>query len=612
MENGKNRFYHVHKLITFLFLFFQIFTGREILLANAADISNENIVTNVTMEENFTSGDGSNDHNVTVYAEFTLPNTAQSGDTFSIVYDEKLSSIGNDTDIPVKSANGIVIGQMDIDATTRTVKVTLNDNVTKYNNIKGTLSFEREADRSEFTQGSGEYSFNFITGDKTITAKSNIQFTNSGFFNHGLAKYPVSYDPETGLHKWVIIVNPQQANMPVSRLTDRVQSGNMTIESYKVYTATTVYESLGYELGEFLGGANVSAGSFNINLDSGRNSYIIEVYTKGNPKAQNAFENSATIVRPDNSYSTANAYIYQLDAKADAEGEEVSYEFYKIDTSKNPLEGAEFTATNDYDQTEVHTSTSDAEGKVTFTGLNSNSVYTIKETKAPNGYVTDESFYAELSFDDQGNAVVTLYNAKEGTYLDGNTLHMVNSPQKPGMTVEKSATRVTDSADVAYDEVKFKAEGDKIYYSFTFTNTGTNEITAITFTDEKLGIHDQVITLDTPLAPQGTYTYEVTTPYVVTAEDVTAGSVLNTVTSTGTTPDGETPPGKDENEVPGTPIPAIDLVKTATAVNGDVNNKVVTAEGDVITYEFTITNTGNMPLINVVLDDPMLGGKIEL
>ena len=612
MENGKNRFYHVHKLITFLFLFFQIFTGREILLANAADISNENIVTNVTMEENFTSGDGSNDHNVTVYAEFTLPNTAQSGDTFSIVYDEKLSSIGNDTDIPVKSANGIVIGQMDIDATTRTVKVTLNDNVTKYNNIKGTLSFEREADRSEFTQGSGEYSFNFITGDKTITAKSNIQFTNSGFFNHGLAKYPVSYDPETGLHKWVIIVNPQQANMPVSRLTDRVQSGNMTIESYKVYTATTVYESLGYELGEFLGGANVSAGSFNINLDSGRDSYIIEVYTKGDPKAQNAFENSATIVRPDNSYSTANAYIYQLDAKADAEGEEVSYEFYKIDTSKNPLEGAEFTATNDYDQTEVHTSTSDAEGKVTFTGLNSNSVYTIKETKAPNGYVTDESFYAELSFDDQGNAVVTLYNAKEGTYLDGNTLHMVNSPQKPGMTVEKSATRVTDSADVAYDEVKFKAEGDKIYYSFTFTNTGTNEITAITFTDEKLGIHDQVITLDTPLAPKDSYTYEVPTPYVVTADDVTAGSVFNTVTSTGTTPDGETPPGKDENEVPGTPTPAIDLVKTATAVNGDVNNKVVTAEGDVITYEFTITNTGNMPLINVVLDDPMLGGKIEL
>ncbi|MGX7100272.1 Ig-like domain-containing protein [Globicatella sanguinis] len=131
MEYRKNRFYHVHKLITFLFLFLQIFTGREILLANAEDISGENIVTNVTMDEKFESGEGSNDHKVSVYAEFTLPDTAQSGDTFSIVYDEKLSSIGNDTGIPVKSANGIVIGTMDIDAATRTVTVTLNDNVTK-------------------------------------------------------------------------------------------------------------------------------------------------------------------------------------------------------------------------------------------------------------------------------------------------------------------------------------------------------------------------------------------------------------------------------------------------------------------------------------------------
>ncbi|MGX7077405.1 Ig-like domain-containing protein, partial [Globicatella sanguinis] len=471
MEYRKNKFYHVHKLITFLFLFFQIFTGKEILLANAEGISGENIVTNVTMDENFESGDGSNDHNVSVYAEFTLPDTVQPGDSFSIVYDEKLSSIGNDTDIPVKSANGIVIGTMDIDATTRTVTVTLNDNVTKYNNIKGTLSFEREADRSEFTQGSGEYSFNFITGDKTITAKSNIQFTNSGFFNRGLAKYPVSYDPETGLHKWVIIVNPQQANMPVLSLTDEVQSGNMTIESYKVYTATTVYESLGYELGEFLGGANVSAGSFNINLDSGRDSYIIEVYTKGDPNTQDAFKNSAKI-EAGGSWVTANAFIYPLNAEADADFDEATYEFHKFDTSKNPLAGAEFTATNDYDLTEVHTATSDAEGKVIFTGLKTNVTYTIKETKAPSGYVTDESFYAELSFDEKGEAVVTTYNTKEGTYLDGNTLYMANSPQEPGMTVEKTATRVTDSADVDYDEVKFKAEGDKIYYSFTFTNTG--------------------------------------------------------------------------------------------------------------------------------------------
>lgn len=180
----------------------------EKMVAHAADLSNQGVVTDIRMDDRFVSGNGSNDHMVKVYADFVIPDSAQAGDTFSIKFDKALSSIGSDTDIPVKSSTGIVIGTMAIDPVTNTVTITLNENIEKLTNVRGSLSFEREANRSAFTKGSGTYPFTFTSGGKTYTDYSYIQFTNGGYFNNGLAKYAVSYDESTGLHKWVIIVNP--------------------------------------------------------------------------------------------------------------------------------------------------------------------------------------------------------------------------------------------------------------------------------------------------------------------------------------------------------------------------------------------------------------------
>src|SRR5699024_10639725 len=51
--------------------------------------------------------------------------------------------------------------------------------------------------------------------------------------------------------------------------------------------------------------------------------------------------------------------------------------------------------------------------------------------------------------------------------------------------------------------------------------------------------------------------------------------------------------------------PKIELTKTS-------DDKEVTEAGQVVTYNFKVTNNGNVTIKNIVLDDPMLGGTIEL
>uniref|UniRef100_UPI00349EA01B DUF7507 domain-containing protein n=1 Tax=Leadbetterella sp. DM7 TaxID=3235085 RepID=UPI00349EA01B len=55
----------------------------------------------------------------------------------------------------------------------------------------------------------------------------------------------------------------------------------------------------------------------------------------------------------------------------------------------------------------------------------------------------------------------------------------------------------------------------------------------------------------------------------------------------------------DEEDVPFTSTPSIDLVKTASAGPHAV--------GSVITYSFKVKNTGNVTLTNVTVTDPLPG-----
>jgi len=143
--------------------------------------------------------------------------------------------------------------------------------------------------------------------------------------------------------------------------------------------------------------------------------------------------------------------------------------------------------------------------------------------------------------------------------------------------------------------------GDTIEYSFTATNTGNVTLTDVVIDDPLPGLSE--LSYDWPgepgvLAPGESVTASAT--YTLTQADIEAGQVDNTATVEGTPPTGEPVDATDEVTVPVTPTPAIDLVKEAT-LEGDG------AVGDTIAYSFTATNTGNVTLTDVVIDDPLPG-----
>ncbi|MDC7998778.1 DUF7507 domain-containing protein, partial [Gilvibacter sediminis] len=181
-------------------------------------------------------------------------------------------------------------------------------------------------------------------------------------------------------------------------------------------------------------------------------------------------------------------------------------------------------------------------------------------------------------------------------------------------------------------------EGDVITYDIVVTNTGNTTLTNIEITDD-----NAVITGGNPIAvllPGESAT--VTAEHVITQDDIDLGYVENIATALGDSPDGPDTVGDTADtgtDTDGNPIPDPETVETENGdgtTNGDpTDDPTVTIlpqdgsiaivksgvfvdanangcadEGETITYTFTVTNTGNVTLNSVVVNDPLLGGVV--
>ena len=155
---------------------------------------------------------------------------------------------------------------------------------------------------------------------------------------------------------------------------------------------------------------------------------------------------------------------------------------------------------------------------------------------------------------------------------------------EPGIDVTKSCP----------ESVPF---GEEIEYTITVTNTGNEALVGVTVNDTLLGdiTGDFDVDFANPFAVGATATAVVT--YTPQAGD--PDPLTNTVTASGNGADSGVEASDEASCTTDiTHEPGIDVTKSCPEAAG---------VGDVITYEITITNTGNEALVDITVNDSILG-----
>ncbi|MCB9136892.1 MAG: DUF11 domain-containing protein [Caldilineaceae bacterium] len=171
----------------------------------------------------------------------------------------------------------------------------------------------------------------------------------------------------------------------------------------------------------------------------------------------------------------------------------------------------------------------------------------------------------------------------------------VSIPQRFELDIDKTYTGYTDN-DTSNDI----SVGDTLNYSIVVTNKGNTTLTNVTVEDSLLQNLSCTPVPPTSLAPQGTI--ECTGSYIVLQSDVNAGRVDNTATASS----DETGEVEDKATAPIGQTPVLNIRKDFVDFD-DVDNNGEISVNDILNYEITAINDGNVTLTGVTVSDPLLG-----
>ncbi|WP_240658638.1 DUF11 domain-containing protein [Microbacterium sp. CPCC 204701] len=151
--------------------------------------------------------------------------------------------------------------------------------------------------------------------------------------------------------------------------------------------------------------------------------------------------------------------------------------------------------------------------------------------------------------------------------------------------------------------------GDVISYTFTVRNTGNVTLRNLAINETAFSGSGALSAITCPsgsLAPDATI--QCTATYPVTQADLTAGAVQNSATASAITPEGGSVTSPESSAtVPVEQTASLDLVKSATPAGADSYNA-----GQLITYTFVVTNTGNVPVTDISVDEVDFTGSGDL
>ncbi|MFG3479935.1 hypothetical protein ACGF3K_32595 [Streptomyces sp. NPDC047980] len=169
----------------------------------------------------------------------------------------------------------------------------------------------------------------------------------------------------------------------------------------------------------------------------------------------------------------------------------------------------------------------------------------------------------------------------------------VTADRNPSLRLSKSAEPETVTA-----------AGQLVEYAHVVTNTGNVTLTGIDVTETAFsgtGTDPDVSCPGTTLAPG--QSMNCTATYTTTQADINTGRIDNTARATGTPPTGPAVTTTDDATVTADQDPSISLVKTVVGDDGPFRS------GEVLTYTFLVTNTGNVSLTGAELSDIAFSGS---
>jgi len=182
--------------------------------------------------------------------------------------------------------------------------------------------------------------------------------------------------------------------------------------------------------------------------------------------------------------------------------------------------------------------------------------------------------YIVTQSDLDAGSVTNIASATDGTTTSPPDSETIPADGKPALTMRKSSS-----------DTDFTTAGQILTYSFEIENTGNMTLTGDTnILDDKIGT---ILCYSGNLTPGQIETC--TADYTVTQADIDAGSVTNNAfaqNSTATSP-------LDSVTIDAAQTSGISMVKTS--LTADFANV-----GDVLDYEFVVTNSGNTTLLSPI------------
>ena len=195
----------------------------------------------------------------------------------------------------------------------------------------------------------------------------------------------------------------------------------------------------------------------------------------------------------------------------------------------------------------------------------------------PGASLSCSAIYVVTQADLDAGQVTNIASATDGAITSDDVSETVDAVQSTSLAMTKTASPQS-----------FDAIGDLISYDYVVTNTGNITLTsAVTVSDDRIASVTCPALPAGGLAPNASLTCTGTD--TVTQADIDAGSITNTASAAA---NGVSSPPVSET-VTADQLPALAIEKSADRAN-------FAALGEIVTYDYLVTNTGN-----VTITDPI-------